>query len=69
MSYTANVDTVDQFRQAAGYVNRILTGEKPGDLPIQMATKYKLTINFKVAKALGINVPRGLSARADEVIE
>ena len=69
MSYTANVDTVDQFRQAAGYVNRILTGEKPGDLPIQMATKYKLTINFKVAKALGINVPPGLSARADEVIE
>ncbi len=69
MSYTANFDLVDQFRQAAGYANRILKGEKPGDLPIQMADKYKLTINFKVAKALGIDVPPGLSARADDVIE
>jgi putative ABC transport system substrate-binding protein len=69
MSYAANVGLVDQFRQAAGYVNRILMGEKSGDLPIQMATKYKLTINFKVAKALGIDVPPSLSARADEVIE
>jgi putative tryptophan/tyrosine transport system substrate-binding protein len=69
MSYSANVDLVDQYRQAAGYVNRILKGEKPGDLPIQMANRYKLTINFKVAKALGIDVPPGLSARADEVME
>jgi putative tryptophan/tyrosine transport system substrate-binding protein len=69
MSYAGNVNFVDQFRQAAGYVNRILAGEKPGDLPIQMATKYKLTINFKVANALGIDVPPSLSARADEVIE
>jgi putative tryptophan/tyrosine transport system substrate-binding protein len=69
MSYSADVSLADQFRQAAGYVNRILRGEKPGDLPIQMATKYELMINFKVAKALGINVPPDLSARADEVIE
>jgi putative tryptophan/tyrosine transport system substrate-binding protein len=69
MSYNAAVGVPDQFRQAAGYVDRILRGEKPGDLPIQMATKYKLVINFKVAKALGIAVPPGLSARADEVIE
>jgi putative tryptophan/tyrosine transport system substrate-binding protein len=69
MSYTASIDLDDQFRQAAGYVNRILKGEKPGDLPIQMATKYNLTINFKVAKELGIDVPPGLSARADQVIE
>jgi putative ABC transport system substrate-binding protein len=69
MSYSAAVGVPDQFRQAAGYVDRILRGEKPGDLPIQMATKYKLKINFKVAKALGIAVPPGLSARADEVIE
>jgi putative tryptophan/tyrosine transport system substrate-binding protein len=69
MSYSAAVSVPDQFRQAAGYIDRILRGEKPGDLPIQMATKYKLMINFKVAKALGIAVPPGLSARADEVIE
>jgi putative ABC transport system substrate-binding protein len=69
MSYSAAVGVPDQFRQAAGYVDRILRGEKAGDLPIQMATKYKLVINFKVAKALGIAVPPGLSARADKVIE
>jgi putative tryptophan/tyrosine transport system substrate-binding protein len=69
MAYGANVNLADQFRQAAGYVNRILKGEKPGDLPVQMASKYKLTINFKVAKALGIDVPPALSARADEVID
>jgi putative ABC transport system substrate-binding protein len=57
------------FARRAGYVNRILKGEKPSDLPVQMATKYKLTINFKVAKELGIDVPSGLSARADKVIE
>jgi putative ABC transport system substrate-binding protein len=69
MSYSANVDLDAQFRQAAGYVSRILKGEKPGDPPIQMANKYKLMINFKVAKALGIDVPPSLSARADDVIE
>jgi putative tryptophan/tyrosine transport system substrate-binding protein len=69
MSYSADASLPEQFPQAAGYVDRILKGEKPGDLPIQMATKYKLMINFKVAKALGIDVPPGLSARADEVVE
>jgi putative tryptophan/tyrosine transport system substrate-binding protein len=69
MSYSASVSLADQFGQAAGYVDRILKGEKPGDLPIQMATKYKLTINFKAAKALGIDVSPSLSTRADEVIE
>jgi putative tryptophan/tyrosine transport system substrate-binding protein len=69
MSYSADVSLPEQFRQAAGYVDRILKGEKPGDLPIQMATKYKLKVNLKTAKALGIDVPPGLSVRADEVIE
>jgi putative ABC transport system substrate-binding protein len=69
MSYGAGAGEPDQFRQAAGYVDRILKGEKAGDLPIQMATKYKLVINLKTAKALGLEVPPGLSARADEVIE
>ena len=67
MSY--GVDNLDLYRRAASYVDRILRGEKPSELPVQEATKFQLVINLKTAKALGLNVPQSLLSTADEVIE
>ena len=67
ISYGAQ--TIDQYRRAAGYVDRILKGEKPADLPVQAPTKYETAINLTTAKALGLSVPLSVQQRADEVIE
>ena len=62
-------DLIDNYRRAAAYIDRILKGDKPADMPVQAATKYEMVINLKTANALGLSVPLGMQQRADEVIE
>jgi putative tryptophan/tyrosine transport system substrate-binding protein len=67
--YSYGPDFVDQFRQAAGYVDRVLKGEKPAEMPVQAPTKYETVINLKTIKSLGLTVPAAVLARADAVVE